>query len=267
MTQFAAKSETGNRNGPNEDAYGALPEKSLWFVADGMGGHGHGEVASAIVRDTFGANATADSLEPAIRASHEALLAAEQADPQLLNMGSTIVAASLSGTMCNIAWVGDSRAYLLRGKTLRQLTTDHAYWRELIDRDGLDEAQARAAPDANVLVRALGMQVSHASSLRVPLRHGDRLLLCSDGLWHEVSDADITTLILKSDTPEQAVEALVSQALANGGHDNVSVIVVLYEGASSWASRVPNLPWRSLYPLFGGVLAAMLIAMLWYIWG
>jgi PPM family protein phosphatase len=219
------------------------------------------------VRDTFLASATADTLEPAIRASHEALLAAEREDPQLENMGSTIVAAAFSGSMCHIAWVGDSRAYLLRGKTLRQLTADHAYWRELVDQHGLDEASARSDPNADVLVRALGMQVSDVSSLRVPLHHGDRLLLCSDGLWHEVTDADITVLMTKAGSPEQAVESLVSQALANGGHDNVSVIVVLYAGRSNWASRWETLPLRGLYPLFAGVLAAALLATLWYLWG
>jgi serine/threonine protein phosphatase PrpC len=267
MIRFAAKSETGNRNGPNEDAFGALPEKSLWFIADGMGGHGHGEVASAIVRDTFAASATAATLEPAIRASHEALLAAEREDPQLENMGSTIVAAALSGPMAHIAWVGDSRAYLLRGKKLRQLTTDHAYWQELVEREGMDEAEARNVPNARVLVRALGMQVSDVSSLSVSLRHNDYLLLCTDGLWNEVTEADITVLMSKAGSPEQAVESLVSQALANGGHDNVSAIVVLYEGRSSWDSRLENLPLRSLYPLFGGVLAALLLAALWYLWG
>lgn len=258
MVRFAAKSETGNRHGPNEDALGSVPEKSLWFIADGMGGHGHGNVASAIVRDTFSAAATADTLEPAIRASHEALLAAEREDPQLANMGSTIVAAALSGSVCHIAWVGDSRAYLLRNRKLQQLTTDHAYWQELIEQQGLDEAQARSAPNADVLVRALGMEVSNASSLSLPLRPNDRLLLCSDGLWSEVTDADICTLMTRAGSPEQAVESLVSQALANGGHDNVSVIVVLYEGRSGW---------RKFYPLFGGALAALILATLWYLWG
>jgi protein phosphatase len=169
--------------------------------------------------------------------------------------------------MCHIAWVGDSRAYLLRGNKLRQLTTDHAYWQELIQLQGMPEAEARQVANAGVLVRALGMQVADVSSLRLPLRDKDRLLLCSDGLWNEVTDADMTVLLSRAGSPDEAVEALISQALANGGHDNASVIVVVYEGRSSWASRLGDLPSRSWFPLLIGALAALLLAALLYLWG
>lgn len=263
MNGSGAATNVGRRDGDNEDSFGTMPDRGVWFVADGVGGNGHGAIASGIVRKILLDQATPDTLLQSIRAAHQSILDAEAVDPGLRNMASTVVVSALSGSHCRVAWVGDSRAYLLRAGKLAQLTVDHSI-RQLVLAQG-DGAQTLMDeylnPDA--LVRALGMELFEPSVRDVPLRKGDQLLLCSDGLYKEVSDDDIATILSRNPAPQAAADALVSQALANGGRDNVSVVVIAHRERTARELGFGGLPTNVLLPLAGGMLLALAGAAAW----
>lgn len=216
-------------------------------VADGMGGHAAGEVASRvtirelvrlalalpdwIVRlDNNTTNEAVTRSQQRILKAHEALMAQGRSEPDQKGMGSTVTAARNLGRMLQVAHVGDSRAYLLRDGELTRLTRDHTYVQMLVDCGRLTRDAAERSPSRHVLVNAVGgvnddvyVDVQH-----VPLASGDRLLLCSDGLTDLVDDETIRTLLLEAATAEQACRVLVDRALAAGGRDNVTVVVATY---------------------------------------
>lgn len=263
MTAFGACTNPGAREGENEDSFGAIPDRGVWFVADGLGGHGHGAVASGIVRTVLDEKAAPETLVESIRASHAAILAAVAADPALVNMGSTVVALAVAGSRGRLAWVGDSRAYLYRNRKLAQLTVDHSVRQLLLAQGELDPQIQAQYPNPDALVRALGMEVHEPSIREMALRRHDRIVLCSDGLTKEVSEADMKTILSRIPVPQDAAEALVSQSLANGGRDNVTVIVIAYEGRTdgslSVAGRLPG----TWILLAGALLAALAGGLLW----
>jgi protein phosphatase len=224
-------------------------------VADGMGGHAAGEIASRltiremvrlalalpdwIVRlDKKTESEALERSEQRILRAHEALLEQGRREPAQQGMGSTVTAARNLGRVLQIAHVGDSRAYLLRDGTLTRLTRDHTYVQWLIDSGKLSREAAERAASRHVLVNAVGgvndsvyVDVQH-----LPLANGDRLLLCSDGLNDLVNDETIRTLLLDAATAEQACRVLVERALSAGGRDNVTVVVASYR----WDEQPPQ---------------------------
>lgn len=226
----AGLTNRGKVRDKNEDSILTDPSGMLWAVADGMGGYGHGDVASDIVIDCLAA-IPHDADPPAALVAQldqaNRMVTLRQQEPGMGRMGSTVVAMMLTGALAHLAWVGDSRAYLLRAGRLRLLTRDHSVVQDLVDQGVLTPAEAETHPESHIITRAIGgddgLAVDTAS---VPLDIGDRLLLCSDGLTRCVYEQTIEFLLASADTPEQACVALVREALDNGAPDNVSVIAV-----------------------------------------
>jgi serine/threonine protein phosphatase PrpC len=230
MIEFGHLSHVGLRREHNEDTYYADPDLGLWLVADGMGGHEFGEVASALARDAVVREVKAGKpLNEAIRSADEEIIRQSRRRAESLPMGTTMVALRVNGNKFELAWVGDSRAYLWNGK-LQQLSSDHSYVQELIDQGAITAEQARTHPHRNVVTQALG--VTDPENLKVEtiageLRPGVQILLCSDGLTEEVDDATIGSLLGHSElSAQECVDHLVSAALDGGGSDNVTVVVL-----------------------------------------
>lgn len=258
--RFAGRTHPGRRSGANEDSIGWDPAAGLWFVADGMGGHARGDVASRIVKETLLGFPAEQPLRTALLKAHEAVAAAGPAHHAAGNMGSTVVAVRLADAECQIAWVGDSRAYLWRDGKLSPLTRDHSYLEELRRQGALSEAQMHGHPNKNLVTQTLGIGDPEPSTDTLALRGGDWILLCSDGLNDELSNADIAAVLERSASPEAAAEALVQAALAHGGRDNVSAIVLEPDAP---ASRGGILAFRLRGPLASviiGVAAAIILA-------
>ena len=201
---FAQGTHTGLVRELNEDSYLALPRLGLWIVADGMGGHEAGEVASRItVQEITRSIEQGLPLAEAIETAHRAIQAAARRGEGAAGMGSTVVAAKLDGLQYEIAWVGDSRAYLWNG-SLHQLTTDHSYVQQLLNAGLITESEIPEHPYRNVIFQALGVGGADAANIKVDLVSGelgesDTLLLCSDGLSGEVADDDIAAILAETD--------------------------------------------------------------------
>ena len=229
MTQYAASTHPGLIRNHNEDSFESSPELGLWLVADGVGGHSGGEVASAIVKDTMVEEVgNGTPMVDAVHKAHRAVLDEIKRRNGASDMGSTLVALKLDGKQYEIVWVGDSRAYLFDGG-LRQLSRDHNPVSELLATGAITADQAATHPDRHVLSQSMGV----AESIQVKpghisgqLEEGQQILLCSDGLSDEVRDEGIAEIMGQQRTPQTQVDALVNMALANGGRDNVSVVVV-----------------------------------------
>jgi protein phosphatase len=188
-------------------------------------------VASALARETIVREIRHGTpLAQAIRIADEEIIRLSRRRNDALPMGTTVVAARVQGQRYEVAWVGDSRAYLWQDGTLAQLSQDHSYVQTLVDEGTLTPEQARSHPHRNVVTQALG--VTDPQSLKVEtlsgeLRPGQQLLLCSDGLTEEVDDATIASLLSRSElSAQECVDHLVSAALDGGGSDNVTVILL-----------------------------------------
>jgi protein phosphatase len=219
----------------NQDAFLDRPDLGLWAVADGMGGHTDGAIASLALVDGLGALARPSHLGTGTRFL-EAIL--EDVNRQLLEraqqtasgdlIGSTIVVLLALGEHCAILWVGDSRVYRLRGGVLEQLTRDHSQVQSMIDEGLLPPELAESHPLSNVLLRAVGSDDPLIVDRRIErLQDGDRYLLCSDGLFRELSGEQIAA-VLAASPPQEATRALVAQACDHGARDNVTALAVLF---------------------------------------
>ena len=231
MIEFGHLTHTGLRRELNEDTYYGDSELGLWLVADGMGGHEYGEVASALARETIVREVRDGTpLRQAIRIADEEIIRASRRRNDSLPMGTTVVAVRVVGSRFEVAWVGDSRAYLWKEGQLAQLSHDHSYVQDLIAKGMLTVEQARSHPQRNVVTQALGVtDPEHLSveSMNGELRPGMQLLLCSDGLTEEVNDAGIAGVLAQSDcSAQECVDSLVAAALDGGGSDNVTAILV-----------------------------------------
>ena len=226
--------DAGKVRANNEDALlvGEGRDETLFVVADGIGGFEAGEVASRIAVDVLRELEPGASFETAIREANRRILAVGRGDERLSGMGTTIVATRFGGTreepLAEIAHVGDSRAYLLRGGSLQPLTEDHSLVAELVRSGDLTRDQAAEHPQKNLITRALGAEEKvEVDTMVLPVEAGDRLLLCSDGLTDMVPEANIGEILADSpDDPEKPARTLVSAALDAGGSDNVTVVVV-----------------------------------------
>lgn len=212
----------------NEDAILTDPSGALWAVADGMGGYGQGDVASDIVIERL-SQIKEDSPAPhALRAQLQAanadILARTRTGGQ---MGATVVALLAQNAAATAAWVGDCRAYLLRGSALRLLTRDHTVVQDMVDQGLLGDAARDTHPERHIVTRAIGAEPEVEIDIALmPLIAGDRLLLCSDGLTTCLCDSRIADLLAAAPTPGAACDALVLAALQGGAPDNVSVVAV-----------------------------------------
>lgn len=231
--KWGASTDTGMVRQQNEDSF--LAEETLFVVADGMGGHNAGEVASALAVTTLkaGARSGIDSDEvfrELVQQANTAIYTASLDDSTQSGMGTTLTAMSIVAgeePRVLITNVGDSRAYLWRNKALTRLTVDHSYVQELVNEGIITPEEARVHPRRNIVTRALGIDRQVAVDVFSYLvRTGDRIVLCSDGLVDEVSDADIAVVLSQHTDPQETAEALVMVANANGGRDNTTVVVV-----------------------------------------
>lgn len=223
----------------NEDAWLASPDSGLFAVADGMGGHVAGEVASRIAIETLRASSgspepgaatgvsTRNWLASRVAAANEAVWDAAQADLDLRGMGTTLTALYLAPPVACFAHVGDSRLYRLRSGRLQQLTRDHTWVQEQIDSGLLRVAQARAHPHRGVLTRAIGTGDAVPSDTGdVDLQAGDVFLLASDGLTGMLADDEIAALLSRRESLDNIAGMLIDEANARGGQDNITVVLV-----------------------------------------
>lgn len=225
---FAAQSVAGRVRGHNEDAVLCLPELGLWAVADGMGGHECGEVASALALDTLRQSVVAGSgLESSIHAAHQAILAAVQEEGGR-RMGSTVVAVRFVDADYEVAWIGDSRAYRISLDGIERLTRDHSWVQAMIDAGELSLDEARQHPRRNIVTQCLGQgeQALEVGRVQGSLAPGELLLLCSDGLTGELTDEQIQEVCAGAATLDELVEELIGLANRLGGKDNISCIVL-----------------------------------------
>lgn len=238
-------SDCGLVRSANEDSF--LLRPGLYAVCDGMGGARAGEVASQMAcLGLVGVDpnsAGQEQLRRAVAGANRAIIQRSATEGELLGMGTTLTAALIKGETLLVAHLGDSRAYLLHEGRLTQLTSDHSWVGEMIRRGEITAAQAANHPHRSVITRALGTDLEvDPEIVEVPLAAGDRVLICSDGLTGMVDDEEIAQIMQRDLDPQAIAQALVDAALANGGEDNVTVVVVEAEadskpgagGAPSW---------------------------------
>lgn len=240
--------DVGMKRSGNEDAFAVINEIGLYLVADGMGGHSSGEVASRIaieeiskffVEDTMSEDATwpyvfddtmslaANKLRTAIDIANEQIQLYASGHPESRGMGTTIVAALANGNSMVISNVGDSRAYLLKGGVMRQVTTDHSWVAEQIHQGFLSEKEAEKHPFRNVITKALGTKEQALPDiLELAITGGERLLLCSDGLNSMVRDKEIKKILSSSGPLEGICRQLIRKANDKGGEDNITVLII-----------------------------------------
>ena len=232
---WGAATDTGRVRTENEDAFVALP--MVYGVADGMGGHAAGEVASSIaagtLRDRLGAGAeSVDVVVAAVVEANAAIFQGAHGNAAQRGMGTTLTAMVVlvdgnGQRRLAMVNVGDSRTYVMRAGRLRRVTIDHSYVQELVSTGHITETEARSHPRRNIVTRALGIEPNvRVDTWVLPFVQGDRYVLCSDGLVDEVDDAEILELLLKNTAPQDAADALVASANEHGGRDNVTVVVV-----------------------------------------
>lgn len=225
---FAAQSVAGQVRAHNEDAVLCCPELGLWAVADGMGGHQSGEVASAlalqVLREVIG---NGGELVAAAQAANTAIIEAGEAAGGR-RMGTTLVALHFTGAEFELAWIGDSRAYRVSAAGIEQLSRDHSWVQLMVDAGEMSEAEARQHPRRNIVIQCLGQteQELEVGVLRGTLATGELLLLCSDGLSGELSDEQIQQLCAEAETLDELVEQLIGLANQLGGKDNISCVVL-----------------------------------------
>jgi protein phosphatase len=240
MIPFAARTPPGLRREANEDNYSVDEALGLWIVADGLGGHASGEIASAIACEVISrAVRGGASLTDAIAQAHRALLEEIERRDLESNMGTTVVALRLHNRDYQIAWVGDSRAYLYDG-SLRQLTADHSAISELLQKGAIDARKAATHPQRHALSRSLGVSETNESEAGVvsgTLKANQQLLLCTDGITDELSDAQILGELRINGSPDEQADALVKAALASGARDNLTLVLV---GSSTVKAKEPG---------------------------
>ena len=233
---WGAATDAGRVREANEDSFVAEP--MVFVVADGMGGHQAGEVASelaaSILRDRLSAGASsADVVVAAVMEANAAIFQTAHNNAAQRGMGTTLTAIVVLPAddgrpeQFAIVNVGDSRCYLVREGELIRATVDHSYVQELLATGHITELEARSHPRRNIVTRALGIEPSvRVDSWVLPIVRGDRFVICSDGLVDEVDDDEIRSIVQRHAKPQIAADALVAAAIDHGGRDNVTVIVV-----------------------------------------
>lgn len=242
-----AASDRGRVRPANEDSCLEAPERGLFAVADGMGGHAGGEVASRIAVETLdrlGSGRPTPSEEwmrQAIAEANRAILEQAARSAALRGMGTTLTAVVVGEAgRATIGHVGDSRAYLLRSGRLALLTCDHTVAQRYVDEGRLGPVEARVHPMRHLLTRALGARRRvEADVVKTELEPGDLLLLCSDGLTGMVPDADLEALLSRGEPLPELARRLVEAANLRGGEDNVTVVLVRFMGEAQLSDEEP----------------------------
>lgn len=228
----------------NEDSYLSEPRSGLWVVADGMGGHDAGEVASASIVDhlsTIGIASSAPDLrarfEDRLRRAHGEIR--EFSRSHGVTIGSTIAALLAMDGKFACLWLGDSRLYLIRGGSIVQVSHDHTEVQDLLDRGAITPEEAEAWPRKNVITRAIGVGDDITVDFRQgDIQAGDVFVLGTDGLTAHVSDGEIEAAA-RAATPQAACEDLLAKVLDRGGTDNVTIVIVRIRGADESANAEP----------------------------
>lgn len=230
---YGSRTEVGHVREHNEDSLTVLPP--LFAVADGMGGHEAGEIASEITINTLNdlapESADAEALARAVVAANLNVIKAPSQGIGREGMGTTLTAAILEKERLIIAQVGDSRAYLLHNGSLQQITRDHSLMADMIEAGQLTEAEARVHPNRSVITRAIGSDPHMQPDLyELNVETGDRLLLCSDGVCGMIEDSEIASIMRQAPSAQACADQLVEAALHAGGFDNATAVVVDVEG-------------------------------------
>lgn len=276
LLSWAARSDVGLVRPHNEDSF--LVRAPLFAVCDGMGGHAAGEVASSIAVRTIAemtpAHATDVDLGAAVEAANASIIGAADSGEGKPGMGCTATAAIIEGTRMVVAHVGDSRIYILHAGTLVRITRDHSYVEELVDAGEITADEARVHPSRSIITRALGSDPDmYADHFTLDVEKGDRIIICSDGLSSMIPDSDIEGLACTSPTPKECTDRLVGAALAEGGHDNVTVVTidVIEDGLAAKhraVSRRNMVHWLILVGCVIAILAggaAFFVSNSWYV--
>lgn len=232
------RTDTGMVRKNNEDTFAILLERNLFLVADGMGGHRAGEVASRVAVESLSTffpeekireirgnpMAIQHALLAGFHLVNDRVMAMGAEDAALRGMGCTLVACLLDAGSAYFCHVGDVRAYIARGGGLRQITTDHSLQAELAAKRPHDTSGLAR----NIITRGIGFAFPEDPEFhRAPVRPGDRILLCSDGLWGMVADEEIERILRHAADPEEACDTLVARANAAGGRDNITALVIV----------------------------------------
>jgi PPM family protein phosphatase len=249
---YKALTDVGRKRKGNEDSLFVNAEQNLFVVADGMGGHAAGEIASRVAVDSinefvcltsgdeeitwpFGLDENisydGNRLKTAIRYANRKVLEATKEKSEYEGMATTVAAVLIDGENANLGHVGDSRVYLVRSGEISQLTSDHSWVNEQIQSGVISSDQARSHPLRNVVTRALGGKPDLQVDMQVhKILPGDILLLCSDGLTTMIPDEDIAKVVQESEGDvEKAAKALVATANARGGEDNITVLLLRFD--------------------------------------
>jgi protein phosphatase len=239
ILRTAASSDVGLRRRGNEDRFAVAPELGLCLVADGMGGHSAGQVASSLAAESVVASlrelagspqSATEKLRRALEDANRAIYAAARQKSEWAGMGTTVVALLFEGGRAGLAHVGDSRAYRVRNRRIRQLSDDHSVVGELLRRHEISADDAREHPHRHVLTRALGVRGHVQPDLaELTPEAGDLFVLCSDGLTNHVEDHEIAKLVLESPELEACCAALIELANRRGGEDNTTVVLARFE--------------------------------------
>ncbi|MBN2400480.1 MAG: Stp1/IreP family PP2C-type Ser/Thr phosphatase [Candidatus Aminicenantes bacterium] len=278
---FFAKTDVGKVRNANEDFF--LSEKIaanefLFIVADGMGGHQAGDVASKLASETFAdtyknlrkkSAPIFQSMEQAIRKANAVVFEKAAADIKKRGMGTTFSSMIIEDMKAFIAHVGDSRIYLIRKNKIKKITTDHSFVEKLVEEGRISPEEARDHPQKNVLYMSLGARENLSPEVQhsLVLEDGDALIMCSDGLSNMVTDDEMMRLVMDY-YPEDAANALVKLANVNGGADNITLQIVRLGSLEMLEKTKPILVAKSRKKLFGAISLLILLAILsalWYI--
>ena len=249
--EFAGDTHVGMKREHNEDSLLIMPEEDLFVVADGMGGHASGEIASKLAVDTVKSfyydtsldeeitwpfrtgkedDYDANRLVTAIKLANQRIFESSTAQPQLRGMGTTVVATYVAGDRVFVAHVGDSRAYRFRDGKLEPVTEDHSLLNDFRKSLSLTPEEEKNFPHKNIIVRALGMKATVDVDLKILTPEvGDIYLLCSDGLTGEIEDKELERLLREGGSPVKTCHRMVQLANDNGGRDNITVVLIRFE--------------------------------------
>lgn len=278
LINFSAATNKGLCRGNNEDSYLCEPERGLWLIADGMGGHEAGEVASAIVVESVQKSMSEGQLlTDAIQRAHESVLAAVNEGVGAAGMGSTVVALQCDDQGYEVAWVGDSRAYLwtrdATGGSLERLSTDHSYVQLLLDTGAIGEDEVENHPEKNVITQCIGSQdvrQIHVDAVKGQWSKHQWILLCSDGLTDEINDELIAKTLCEARNINDAVNELLELALDKGGHDNITlqIIETPLDRRNAWSTVwdwLPTIFGNRLWDgaLYGTALVCLVLLFYW----
>lgn len=241
--RYAVKSDRGNVREINEDSYNILAGYSnvpvSFIIADGMGGHNSGEIASQMAVNYIGSyimenpegfldeNSISPAIQEAIIKANTEIFATAGGNPEYQGMGTTVILAVIFNKKIYIGHVGDSRVYVIRGEGMEQVTTDHSYIEELLRNGSITREEAQNHPKRNLITRALGcFETVEIDTYTCNLKENDIFILCTDGLTNMIDEQTLKEIAEKYDDPDTVCNLLVDKAIANGGEDNITVIVI-----------------------------------------